>query len=364
MQESKPEHQDASQPVAREQRRVGFTTAPGKTQDTQSWLTLSVDVKQLDDSTSNSLSAFSLATAQQCYATANIDTRSRVGHSLGQLERLDFWKTDVLAGLLMQAFMLATHKFESSVQMLHRVSVIAAGIKLNAQELPQGCMYVPGVATVSPGTEWLCIFWHFLRITVDWKYADPPDDGQDMAPTASLADLQANLCATFAANPAVQSKAFVSKQGRFWQRDCLASILFEALMDYVSSGHAVLDGDAIQEWLCSHSTSSTQTQAAGQMVPMSNVEGTDMHRPLSLAAEPVEAATLHAAISELSTGFSIVDLARLEDQLLKHFQVRLLFSNASCCVQLRVCCDSTHPCLLFSEQLNLVDCFAFVAAGV
>ena len=359
MQESKSEHEDASRSAAREQRRVGFTTVPSKNQDTQSWLMLSIHVKQLDDSVLNSLSAFSLAAAQQCYATASIGTRSRVGHSLGQLERLDFWRTDVLAGLLMQAFMLATLGFESSAQMLHRVSVIAAGIKLNAQELPQGYMYVPGVDTVSPGTEWLCLFWYFLRITVDWKYADPPDNGQLTVPTPSLADLKANLCAIFAANPAVQSKAFVNKQGRFWQRDCLASILFEALMDYVTSGQAVLDGDAIQQWLCSHSTSSTQTQSAGQVVPISIAEDKDMHGPLSPAAEPVEAATLHAAISELSSGFSIVDLARLEDQLLKHFQVLLLFRRVVvACVQAAACsCDfavTAHiNAFSFSKQLNI-----------
>ena len=278
-------------------------------------------VKQMDDSTLNSLLAFSLAVAQHCYAADNIDTKSRVGHSLGQLERLDFWKSDVLAGLLMQAFMLATHGFGSSAQMLHTVSVIAAGIKLNSEELPQGLLYVPRVDTASPGTEWMCVFWHFLRITTDWKYADPPEDGQDIAPAASLADLKAKLCVAFAASQSVQSKAFASKQSKFWQQDCLASILFEALMDYVSSGQAVLDGDAIQEWLCSHSNSSAQTQAAGATAPITHAKGKDIDGSVPLAAEPIDASTLHAAISELSSGFSIVDLARLEDQLVRHFQV-------------------------------------------
>ena len=253
MQEAKPAQHTASQPTACEQRKSGFTTAPGKSKQAQSWLMLSVSVKQMEDSMLSSLSAFSLAVARQCYAAADIDTKSRVGHSLGQLARLDFWKTDVLAGLLMQAFMLATHCFESKVQMLQKLSIIAASIKLDFHEVSHGSMLVPGVDTASAGTDWMRVFWNFLRNSVDWKYTDPPEDGQDVVSTASLADLKAKLCATFAAGQAVQSKAFATKQGKFWQQDCLASVLLEALMDYVSIGQAVLDGDAIQEWLWSHS---------------------------------------------------------------------------------------------------------------
>lgn len=281
---------------------------------------LSVAVKQMDDRTLKSLSAFSLAIAQQCYAAANINTKSRVGHSLGQIERLDFWKSDVLAGLLMQAFMLATFGFGSSSQMLQTLSFTAAGIKLNCEELPQGFMYVPGMSKASPGTEWMCMFWNFLRIIVDWKSTDPPEDEQDVAVAAPLADLKAKLSAIFAAG---QSKAFGNKQERFWRQDCLAAVLFEALMDYVSSGQAVLDGDAMQEWLGSHSKNSPQAQAAGTTASITQAEGEDMDGPFPLAAEPIDASTLHAAISELSSGFSIVDLARLEDQLVRHFQVEI-----------------------------------------
>lgn len=173
MQEAKPAELPASQPTACEQRKAGFTTAPGKSKHAQSWLMLSVSVKQMDDSMLSSLSAFSLAVARQCYAAADIDTNSRAGHSLGQLERLDFWRTDVLAGLLMQAFMLATHSFESKERMWQKVSVIAAGIKLDFHEVSHGSMHVPGVDTASAGNDWICVFWNFLRISIDWKYTDP-----------------------------------------------------------------------------------------------------------------------------------------------------------------------------------------------
>lgn len=335
----------ASPPAPHEHRKLGFTTAPGKTKDTQSWLILSAHVKTMDDSTLNSLSAFSLAVAQQCYAAANIDTTSRVGHSLGQLERLDFWKTDVLAGLLMQAFMLLTHGFDSSAQMLQRLSVIAAGIQLNCAELPEGIMDVPGLGTASSGTEWLCIFWQFMHINVNSKYADPPDDGHAISPTASIAELKGAWCELFAPSQVAHAKALTKKQGKFWQQDCLASILFEALVGYISSGQAALDIDAIQEWLCSHSKRSAQVQAAGPTAPIVHAESQDTGG--FVAAEPVDASTLHAAISELSHGFSIVELSSLEDQLLMHFQVCLLFTNVGAFMHVtaaQACCARAHPC--------------------
>ena len=63
------------------------------------------------------------------------------------------------------------------------------------------------------------------------------------------------------------------------------------------------------------------TQAAGPVAPTTHAEGTDMDKLVPPAAEPIDVSTLHAAISEFSSGFSTADLARLEDHLVKHFQV-------------------------------------------
>lgn len=312
-------HDTTSQPNHTEHRTLGFTAAPGKAKDAPSWLMLSLQVKQMDASTLSSLSAFSSEVASQFYAHANIDLNSRAGHSLGQQERVDFWKKDVLAGLLMQAFMLATARSESKLQMLQAVSTIAAGIKMDAQDLLHlNLQRVPEMETIPPGTEWLCVFWNFLRLSIDWRYTDAPEDGS--TPTPRLADLQAKLCETFAAGQPILSKAKAkafAKHTRFWHQDCLALTLFKCLADYICSSQAMMDGEAIQKWLSSHSSSAPIQQARAEGLP-EDAEGADVNRPLSPAVdpEPVDASTLHTAISNLSKGFSIADLAWLEDQLL------------------------------------------------
>lgn len=336
----------ANQPAAHECRKVGFTTVPAKLRDDLSWLMLSQHVRQMDDSTLNSLSAFSLAVAKHCYAAANIDTESKVDHNLGQLEMLDFWQTDVLAGLLMQAFMLATRSFESKEPMLQTVSSLAASIKLQGQQMPHASMYVPGLSTVSPGTAWMCVFWNFLRISIGWKHADCSDSSK--AATVSLADLKATLSATFAHGQAVQPRAVAAKQRHFWQTDCVASVLFEGLLNYVGSPQADLDKDSIQGWLLSHSKRNTLTQT-GSTALTTDAEGADIQRLPSSAPEPVNSSTIHAAISEMSNGFSIVALAKLEFQLLKHFQVSLILQNisdthASCYVQRKLSSDNLQLC--------------------
>lgn len=324
--ETEPVHNTTSQPNPSEQRTLGFTTAPGKAKDTPSWLMLSLQVRQMDATTLTSLSAFSSAVASQYYADANIDLNSRACHSLGQQERVDFWKKDVLAGLLMQAFMLATSRFGSKLQMLQAVSTIAAGIKMDAHDLLYlNLQRVPGVETIPPGTEWLCVFWNFLRVSIDWKGTDTAEGGN--ATTPPLADLQAKLCETFAMGPALskaKAKAF-AKHARFWHQDCLALTLFKSLAHYISSSQALLDGEAIQQWLSCHSSSAPTQQARSEGLPK-DTEGADIDRAVSPAVdpEPVDAATLHKAISNLSKGFSITDLAWLEEQLLKEFQVSLL----------------------------------------
>ena len=166
-----------------EHRKLGFTTAPGKAKDAPSWLMLSLQAKHMDTSTLSSLSSFSSAAARQYYADANVDLTSRAGHSLGQLERVDFWKSDVLAGLLMQAFMLATCKSGSTLQMLQAVSTIASGIKMDAEDLLHlNLQRVPGMETIPPGTDWLCVFWNFLRVSIDWKDTNTPEDGKTPPP--------------------------------------------------------------------------------------------------------------------------------------------------------------------------------------
>ena len=148
-----------------------------------------------------------------------------------------------------------------------------------------------------------------------------------MAKPHPLADLQAKLRETFAVGhpvlSKVKAKAF-AKQTKFWQQDCLALTLFKGLADYVSSHQAMMDVEAIQQWLCSPNSSAHTQKASSEGVPK-DAEGAEKDSPFSPAVhrEPVDATTLHAAISSLSKGFSITDLARLEEQLVEQFQVGL-----------------------------------------
>ena len=215
----------------------------------------------MTDSVLGSLSAFSAAVAEHYYAAAEIEIASKISPKLGQLHKLEFWQTDLLAGLLMQALLIATNSFQSSEDMLHRLSENAAWMTLNVQGLQQDLLIVPGMQAVCPGTEWMCLFWKFLQSAVDWTFPDPADDG--IPPVASFDQLDREDCLlTFVsahAKPAKavpkteESKQSLPRHPASGTGDCLAVCLFEALQDYVSSNQAVWDGNAIQQWLCSYS---------------------------------------------------------------------------------------------------------------
>ena len=329
MQSTQPACGDARGHSPHEQRIIGCSTAAStRSADAPSWLKLSAFAMQLSETTTNSLSAFSLAVSDHYYTSTNVDIRTRKGHSLGQLDKLKFWQTDLLAGLLMQAFMFAACQLKAKSHMLQRLSTFSNSIEFASQGLQDDLVLVPGMNTSCPGTEWMCLFWNFLRTVVDWRYPDPEAEG--VAALSSLTTLQTQLCASFAdqakASKASKARAVFTK--RFWQQDCLAAALFEAVADYVSSGQAVQDGDAIQEWLCACSHSKSTQPSAGLPLPAPKEDTTQVHPHgdghEAPGQEAVDASTLHAAISELGEACSIAALARLEDRLVKHFQVSTL----------------------------------------
>ena len=91
----------------------------------------------------SSLSAFSKAVATHWYSTVGIDSSARVGYSLGQLDLVSFWQTDLLAGLLMQALMLFVDQDASKDAMLVRLASLSSSIKIQTSELSESLLKVP-----------------------------------------------------------------------------------------------------------------------------------------------------------------------------------------------------------------------------
>ena len=302
-----------------EVRKPGCFTATIISHDPPAWSQLHSFVKQLDQSAMSSLSAFSKAIATHYYSTAGSETAGRVGYSLSQLEPIDFWQTDLLAGLLMQALMIFISQDDSKPAMMFRLATLSANINFNPSELDNSLLQVPDVTTADASTNWLKLYWNFLRIATDWIYAETGSDDSSEA-SVYIEELVANLHASFSPNQPGANKALDVRRCKYWGKDCLATALFRALEMYLDTDHAFLDGKAIQEWLVSHSKASPRSQqitAAPEPVGNQPV-GSDGQSATMVDA--VDVANMQAAIADMNSGSGVAALAKLEQRLLQHFQ--------------------------------------------
>ncbi len=313
-----------------ETRKLGCSTFLGKSSDPPSWSVLLDFVNQLDEACKSSLSAFSLAVATHYYSAAGVQAESRVGFSLGLMDRNDFWQTDVLAGLLMQALMLLAVREESSGSIMRCFANLSANIKFDADELDSRLLMVQEAESQVSGTEWSALYWNFLRIVTERKYADSASDDQS-APSIHLENLVSELCASFATGQQDLAEAVVRKE-RFWRQDCLATALFEALRVYLNVNQAFMNGQMIQKWLSSSRPADTvrKLQAGGLPAAVSDGSMILADQQQAAVVEPIDASTLQSAISDMSDGVTITALARLEQRLVQHFQVGPAMSRAVC----------------------------------
>ena len=271
----------------------------------------------------SSLSAFSKAVATHWYSTVGVDSSARLGYSLGQLDLVGFWQTDLLAGLLMQALMLFVDQDATKDAMLVRLASLSNRIKVQTSQLDASLTKVPDAttATAKASTKWVRLYWNFLRISTDWIYADNnSDDETGSQQSVYVEDLINSLHESFGASQPGSQKGNDSRKRKFWSKDCLATALFQALDVYLDSNHAYLDGNAIQQWLATSEQVNPDTQQASKL-PVEDAEA-ETNQRLTSDIEPVDVVTLQAAIGQMSNGFSIAALARLEQSLLQHFQVR------------------------------------------
>lgn len=300
-------------------RRTGTVAAPTLASRPPSWATIASFVRQLDEQ--DSLAAVCEAVAREVYSSSGVQTKpghqNTMQQTAGSMHHVKFWQSDLLAGLLMQAIMLIG-KALAGQKLLQSMISIGSNIATDAGDLSPSLFFVPaaGAASVA-STRWLALFWNMLQIAKEAS-------GQDSS--AALLSLTQQLSDAFGYNGAEASKKLKKKVSLFWQTDCLAQALLQALQSYVSTGHAELDALTIQEFLVqqaavqgSQPTQQSTDQAHGY--PQAGLQAD--------AARPVDAATLAAAFAELQDGTSVSSLARLEQRLLHHFQV------LDCCGKLR-----------------------------
>lgn len=233
----------------------------------------------------------------------------------GSMHHIKFWQTDLLAGLLMQAIMLIGKTFAGQ-NLLQCMVSIGSNIATDAGDLNLSLFVVPAASNASEGsTRWLALFWNMLELA---------KEASEQNSSAALLSLTLRLSDAFAYNGAEASRKVKKRVSLFWQTDCLAQALLQALQSYVSSGHAELDALTIQGFLVQQAAlqASQPTQQ-----PTDQAHEYPQAGVLAGALRPVDAASLAAALAELHDGTSVSSLARLEQRLLHHFQVLLGYNS-------------------------------------
>lgn len=297
-------------------RRTGTIAAPTQAYPSPSWTSIASFVRQLDEQ--DSLASFSEAVARHVYSSSGMQTKS--GHqdvmqqTAGSMHHIKFWQADLLAGLLMQMIMLIG-KALAGEKLLQCMISIGSKIATDAGEFSPSLFVVPAASAASvASTRWLALFWNMIQVA--------KEAGQDSS--AALLSLTFRLSDAFAYNGAAASKKVKKRILLFWQTDCLAQVLLQALQSYVSTGHAELDALTIQEFLVQQ-TALQGSQPTQQ--PTDQAHGNPQTGLQADAPRPVDAASLAAAFAELQDGTSVSSLARLEQRLLHHFQVLLGYNS-------------------------------------
>jgi len=298
-------------------RRTGIIAARTLASPSPSWTSIASFVGQLDEQ--DSLASFSEAVARHVYSSSGVQIKS--GHqntmqqTAGSMHHIKFWQADLLAGLLMQAIMLIGKNLAGE-KLLQCMISIGSKIATDAEDFSPSLFVVPAAsAALVASTRWLALFWNILQVAKEAS-------GQDSS--AALQSLALQLSDAFAYNGAEASKKVRKKILLFWQTDCLAQVLLQALQSYVSTGHAELAALTIQEFLVQQ-TALQGSQPTQQ--PTDQAHGYPQTGMQADAPRPADAASLAAAFAELQDGTSISSLARLEQRLLHHFQVLLGYNS-------------------------------------
>lgn len=294
-------------------RRTGTIAAPTQVYPSLSWTSIATFVRQLDEQ--DSLASFSEAVARHVYSSSGMQTKSGqqdiMQQTAGSMHHIKFWQADLLAGLLMQTMMLIG-KALAGEKLLQCMISIGSKIATDAGDFSASLFVVPAASAASvASTRWLALFWNMLQVAKEAS-------GQDSS--AALLSLAFRLSDAFAYNGAEASKKVKKRILLFWQTDCLAQVLLQALQSYVSTGHAELDALTIEEFLVQQ-TALQGSQPSPQ--PTDQAHGNPQTGLQADAPIPLDAASLAAAFAELQDGTSVSSLARLEQRLLHHFQVLL-----------------------------------------
>ena len=318
----------AQQQLQPEVRRTGTVAAATQASPSLSWTAIARFVRQLEEQTS--LTMFCEAVARHVYSSTGVHTKagrqSAMQQTPGSLHHLKFWQADLLAGLLMQAVMVIGKNF-AGPSLLQCMVRYGANIATDTGALSSRWFNVPAASTASEAsTRWLALFWNMLYLAIAARDAAALGQGSSDA----LVSLTVQLAEAFAYNGAEASKNVKKKALLFWQTDCLAQALLQALQSYVSSGHAKVDALTIQEFLVQQTNQPTHQSA-------SQAHDNPQDRPPADLPKPVDAVTLAAAFAELQDGTGVHSLARLEQRLLHHFQVLKPFLTkvivAICCIR-------------------------------
>ncbi len=334
-------------------RRTGTVAACTLASPLPSWTTVASFVRQLDEQ--DSLASFCKTVARHVYSSAGVQTKS--GHqdtmqqTAGSMHHIKFWQADLFAGLLMQAIMLIG-KGLAGEKLLQRMISIGSRIATDAADFSPSLFVVPaaGAASVA-STRWLALFWNMLRVAKEAS-------GQDSS--AALLSLALQLSDAFGYG-AEASKKTKKRILLFWQTDCLAQLLLQALQSYVSTGHAELAALTIQEFLVQQAA--LQGRQPTQQ-PTDQAHECPQTSSQADAPRTVDAASLASAFAELQDGNSVSSLARLEQRLLHRFQVLSGYNSlrkngdsnaAAFCMRFTICryqCNS-KSCIHASAKQKL-----------
>lgn len=280
-----------------------------------SWTQLAEFVTQLGQQPSLSTFAEAVVAHFLSSPVTTAATQQDVQPAASHKRAVSFWQTNLLAGLLMQAIMVNHGSALSSDSVLMSVLGVGSCISLDTASTTATLFAVPGAMLSSlPSLQWLALYCNLLTLAVGVVSSDRPHSD-------STAELAAKLCAAFAdSGTAAAVKKSNKKIAKFWSEDGLAHILLEALQSHVHSGHAQVDALTIQQYLVQQSRMEYSQPATGSQLTAKHLSPADTISPVNA----VDMATLTAAVSRLQEGSSVTSLARLEQQLLHHFQARSL----------------------------------------
>lgn len=235
-----------------------------------------------------------------------------------QASKLDFWRQDLLGGLLMGALIVRTSgSLARHPDKMESLADMAASIDFNIADVDSSFLAVPGVAAVTTGSkwQWLHLLWNLLTMTIRVDKHKDSTGSRDVLLTKLFAAFVAGSQVRHALDWQVSDHLW-----HFWRNDALASSLVRLLKRYVRTKLAVPDAQAIQQWLMCHTPAATTAQLPRQPSQEDLSQSDAPNETQQMHIKHIDSEDLRQAVSDHMCGRSLSDLAELEQQIVDHYE--------------------------------------------